>query len=117
MPSNIGITNRRITESPIAIFDFETTGLTPGVDRIVEASVVRVEPGKKPNLVLDTLVNPMRPVAATEIHGITDEDVKKAPTFSEIAEELVAALSDSAAAAYNVYFDIKFLSYELSQVS
>ena len=67
-----GIKDRRIAETPVAIIDFETTGLTAGFDRVIEVSVVRVDPGEQPRLVFDTLVNPHRPVAATEIHGITD---------------------------------------------
>jgi DNA polymerase III epsilon subunit-like protein len=55
-------------------------------------------------------------VAATEIHGITDDDVTNAPKFRDIAGEILAALSDCVVAAYNIYFDIKFLSYELGQV-
>jgi len=35
-------------------------------------------------MVLDTLLNPQRPVAATEIHGITDRDVADAPAFAAI---------------------------------
>ena len=65
--------------------DIETTGLYPGGDRIVELAVVRIEPNEAPRLVLDTLVNPKRRVAATEIHGITDADVADAPPFEEIA--------------------------------
>jgi DNA polymerase III epsilon subunit-like protein len=87
MASTSGIVDRCIHESPIAVVDFETTGLTPGFDRVIEVSVVRLDPGKEARLVLDTLVNPMRPVAATEIHGITDADVAKAPRFHEIAGE------------------------------
>jgi DNA polymerase-3 subunit epsilon len=75
MGGNTGILTRNISESPIAVFDFETTGLTPGVDRVVEISVARIDPGEEPRLVLDTLVNPMRRMGATEIHGITDADV------------------------------------------
>ena len=112
-----GIGSKCINDSPIAVVDFETTGLTPGVDRVVEVSVVRLNPGEVPQLVLDSLVNPTRPVAATEIHGITDADVVDAPTFKEIAGDLIAALSDCVVAAYNVYFDIKFLAYELGQVA
>lgn len=48
MESHSGILTRNISESPIAIIDFETTGLTPGVDRVVEISVVRVDPGDEP---------------------------------------------------------------------
>lgn len=108
-----GISARRISDTPIAIVDLETTGLTPGYDRVVEVAVVRVEPSETPKLVLDTLVNPVRRVAATEIHGITDSDVAGAPRFAEIAGELVGVLQGCVIAAYNVYFDINFLESEL----
>ncbi len=78
--------------------------------------VERGDPGKEPRVVLDTLVNPMRPMAATEIHGITDADVANAPRFSDIAGELIGALSSRVLAAYNVYFDMKFLSFELQNL-
>jgi DNA polymerase-3 subunit epsilon len=111
-----GIANRLVTETPIAVFDFETTGLIPGLDRVVEVSVMRKEPGAEATLVLDTLVNPQRSVAATEIHGITDDDVVDAPTFEEIAGDVLRALSGCVAAAYNVYFDMRFLDDELQRV-
>ena len=115
MVVSTGITERCIHDTPIAIVDFETTGLTAGFDRVIEVSVVRLDPGEEPHLVLDTLVNPLRPVAATEIHGITDADVAKAPRFQDIAGDLLDVLSDCPVAAYNVYFDIKFLTFELEQ--
>lgn len=110
-----GIADRLVFETPIAVLDFETTGLNPGSDRVVEVSVVRMEPGGAPELALDTLVNPRRPVAATEIHGITDEDVVDAPEFGEIAEDVVNAVSGCVLAAYNVYFDMRFLDYEFNR--
>jgi DNA polymerase-3 subunit epsilon len=108
-----GINENLISETPIAIIDFETTGLTAGYDRVVEVSVVRIDPGQKPRLAFDTLVNPRRPMAATEVHGISDADVEKAPTFSDIAGELVASTAGCVVAAYNVYFDVQFLDFEL----
>lgn len=110
-----GIKKYKIHETPIAVVDFETTGLTPGLDRVVEISVYKLEPGKSPYLTFDTLVNPLRPMTATEIHGITDKDVKKAPTFSDIVGDFIDSLSGCVFASYNVYFDIKFLDYELKQ--
>jgi DNA polymerase-3 subunit epsilon len=110
-----GITDHVVAETPISIIDFETTGLTPGADRVVEVSVVRLEPGSPPRIAFDTLVNPSRRVAATEIHGITDDDVADAPIFEDVAGDLVRALADSVVAAYNVYFDIRFLEYELQR--
>ena len=108
-----GVAQRSIHEVPVAVLDFETTGLTPGIDRVVEVSVVRVDPGQEPRLVFDTLVHPRRPVAATDIHGITDADVQDAPFFEDIAGALLASLQGCVVASYNIYFDIKFLRYEL----
>ncbi len=110
-----GLHSRRIADTPFAVIDFETTGLTPGIDRVIEVSVVRVDPGQEPRFVLDTLVNPNRPVAATEIHGITDADVADAPEFLDIAGDFVDAIAGCVVAAYNVYFDIRFLEFELGQ--
>ena len=84
-----GIANLPIDETPIAVVDLETTGLYPGCDRIVEISVVRLQPGRPAELVLDTLVNPRRRVRATEIHGITDADVEDAPEFDELVGDVM----------------------------
>ncbi|GHV09698.1 hypothetical protein AGMMS50229_20270 [Campylobacterota bacterium] len=109
------IYNKRINETPISFIDFETTGLVKGYDRVIEVSVVRLEPGKEPTLVYDTLVNPNRRVSATDIHGITDDDVADAPDFREIAGDLVNAIKGSVVSSYNVYFDMPFLEHELSR--
>lgn len=111
--SDEGILGKVISETPIAVLDFETTGLSPGGDRVVEVSVVRKNPGEEARLVFDTLVNPERRVGATQIHGIRDEDVVGAPTFAEIAGDLVEVLEGCVLSAYNVYFDMRFLAYEL----
>lgn len=104
-----------IADTPVAVLDFETTGMRPGSDRVVEVAVARIDPGCEPRLVLDTLVNPRRPMACTEIHGITNADVADAPEFADIVPALLAALDGCAMAAYNVYFDLKFLEYELNR--
>lgn len=111
-----GISHRGFSQTPVSIVDIETTGLSPGGDRILELAVVRIEPGGAPELVFETLVNPRRRVSATEIHGITDEDVADAPAFEDVAGNLMTALGDSVVAAYNVYFDAKFIQHELSRV-
>ena len=113
MAVSCGIFDELVQRTPVAVVDFETTGLTAGPDRVIEVSVVRIEPGHEPQVVLDTLVCPNRPVAATEIHGITDADVADAPVFADIAGDLVRAMSGCVIGAYNVYFDIRFLRYEL----
>ena len=114
--SRCGILERRIASTPIAILDFETTGLTPGIDRVVEASVVRIDPGGEPRLVFDTLINPNRRMSATDIHGITEEDVADAPRFEDVAADFLEAVSGCVVAAYNVYFDIRFFSFEFGRL-
>ncbi|MBX7106140.1 MAG: 3'-5' exonuclease [Gemmataceae bacterium] len=110
------ILNQLIDELPIAVIDFETTGLYAGPDRIVEAAVVRIEPGEEPTLAFDSLIRPGRPVGATFIHGITEADVADAPTFDDVAGEFVRALSGCVVAAYNASFDMSFLRAELATV-
>jgi DNA polymerase III epsilon subunit-like protein len=114
MDTRTGIADRKISETPLAIVDLETTGLYAGGDRIVEIAVVRVEPSKAPTLELETLVNPRRAVSATEIHGITDADVADAPTFEELAGNVVSAIAGTVFSSYNVYFDARFVQAELS---
>ncbi len=111
-----GIYDLPIDDTPIAILDFETTGTRPGRDRVIEVSVVRVEPDGSSSLVLDSLINPNRRVSATEIHGITDDDVADAPRFSDVAGSLLNAISGCVLAAYNVYFDLRFLEDELERI-
>jgi DNA polymerase III epsilon subunit-like protein len=111
-----GLLARAIADVPVAVLDFETTGMFAGHDRVVEVSVVRIEPGRAPELVLDTLVNPGRPMGATFVHGIHDRDVVDAPRFETIAEHLVRAIAGCVLAAYNVSFDLRFLEAELRQL-
>jgi DNA polymerase-3 subunit epsilon len=108
-----GILDHAVAETPLAVLDFETTGLNAGGDRVIEVAVVRLERGREPHLALNTLVNPRRPVAATHIHGIRDRDVIDAPTFREISVDLVRALEGCVLAAYNAYFDMRFLDWEM----
>ena len=107
-----GLFHRTIADTPVAVLDFETTGLYPWTDRVVEVCVVRINPGESPRLVLDTLVNPNRPMGATHVHGITAAAVSDAPPFAEIAGRLAHALAGCVVAAYNSSFDVGFLDAE-----
>ncbi len=74
---------------PIIFFDLETTGVDTSKDRIVEISLVKVMPDGE-EIVKTRRINPEMhiPAEATEIHHITDEDVKDCPTFRQIAKSL-----------------------------
>jgi DNA polymerase-3 subunit epsilon len=102
-------------KNPIVFFDLETTGINVASDRIVEISYLKVFPnGNEESKTLR--VNPTIPIPAkvTEIHGITDEDVKNEPTFNEIAKTIVKAIEGCDIAGYNSNkFDIPLLAEEL----
>ncbi len=64
-------------DRPLAVFDIEATGLSPRTDRIIELSIIRIEPiGRESTCTW--LLNPCVPIPieSTAIHGITDEDVR-----------------------------------------
>jgi len=99
---------------PIAFFDLETTGIKVATDRIVEISLVKILPSGKQE-VYTKRVNPGMPIPprSTEIHGITDEDVKDAPRFEEIAKEVSNFIGNADLAGYNSNkFDIPLLVEE-----
>jgi DNA polymerase III subunit epsilon len=100
---------------PLAFFDLETTGVNVAEDRIVEISVIKLHPSGKEE-VYTRLVNPGVPIPAeaSAVHGITDDKVADAPTFKQLAPELVAFLKDSDLAGFNcLKFDVPLLMEEL----
>lgn len=113
----MSVLDRRIEETPVAVLDFETTGLSPKTGaRVIEVGVVRVEPEDRPAIMLNTLIDPQGPVYATRIHGITDDDVVGAPLFAELAADFGAALENALIVAFNASFDIAFLDGELKRM-
>ena len=101
-------------KNPIVFFDLETTGIEPGKDRIVEISTVKVMPDGTRE-VKTWRINPEMPIPAeaTAIHGITNEDVKDAPKFREIARTLAGYMEGADLAGYNaIKFDMPLLAEE-----
>lgn len=91
-----------ILSRPIAFLDLETTGINFTTDRIIEMAIVKILPDGTQQI-KRRLVNPQMPIPAssTEIHGITDEMVKDAPAFKQIANETRQFLENCDLAGYN----------------
>ncbi|MBO4487894.1 MAG: 3'-5' exonuclease [Bacteroidaceae bacterium] len=100
---------------PLVIFDLETTGTSITHDRIVEISYILVEPNGNEHA--ETLrINPGMPIPkeATEVHGITDEDVKDCPQFKDVAQELANRFKGCDYAGFNSnHFDLPLLVEEM----
>lgn len=112
----MGIADRRIDETPFLVLDVETTGLDVTHERVVELCAALVAPGEAPRVLIDTLVRPERAMAATAIHGITEDDVRDAPRFAELADAVAALLAGRVVAGHNVGFDLRFLQMEFERL-
>lgn len=101
-------------KNPIVFFDLETTGINIAADRIVEIAYLKVDLNGNETTKTQR-INPEMPIPenVTAIHGISNEDVKDAPTFNEIARSLAKEIEGCDLAGYNsVRFDIPLLAEE-----
>ncbi len=101
-------------KKPIVFFDLETTGLDIATDRIIELCYLKVEPNGNEEAKAMRL-NPERHISetATQVNGISDEDVKDCPTFKQIAATLAKTLEGCDLAGFNSNkFDIPVLAEE-----
>lgn len=96
-----------------AVVDVETTGLHPGQHhRVIELAIVRLD---EDGTVADewcSLINPQRDLGAQHIHGITAAEIRRAPTFSDLAGDIATQLAGRVVVAHNLSFDIRFLQAE-----
>lgn len=101
-------------QKPIAFIDLETTGTNLGTDRIVEIAIVKIgRDGSKQTK--RKLINPEMPIpaGASDVHGITDEMVREAPAFRQVANEFKQFLDNCDLGGYNSNrFDIPLLVEE-----
>lgn len=107
-----------VLHRPLAFFDLETTGITIGADRIVEISILKVQPdgGRQ---VYTRRMNPEIPIPdfASKVHGIYDKDVEHEPTFRQLAPEIASFIGHADLAGYNSNkFDVPMLVNEFLRV-
>ncbi len=99
-----------VMDDPRVIYlDTETTGFGPRAE-IVDIAVVSAAG----QVVLESLVQPTRriPADATAIHGITNADVKDAPAWCDLYEELLRVLAGRRVIVYNVIFDRQMVNQQ-----
>ena len=101
-------------KKPLAFIDIEATGSNVAIDRIVEIAIIKTLPDGNRS-VKRKIINPQIaiPQAIVDIHGITNEMVKDAPTFKQLAQEIKQSLDGCDIACYNAYrLDIPLLIEE-----
>ena len=98
------------------VVDVETTG---GAQirghRITEIAIVRVDANGKKTHEYATLINPGRsiPYPITKLTNISDEMVRRAPYFEDVAHEIRQLLEGRVFVAHNAAFDWGFVHGEL----
>ena len=100
-----------------AIIDIETTGGSPGKDKITEIAIYVFDGDKIVNEFV-SLINPERdiPYYITQLTGITNEMVADAPCFFEVAKDIIEITKDTMFVAHNVGFDYGFVKKEFQDL-
>lgn len=104
-------------ERPFVIFDLETTGADRLIDRVVEIAALRLTCPDRVET-YERRINPGTriPSESTAVHGITDEDVKDAPGFADLAGEIASFFEGADLGGYNIRsFDIPVLVREFER--
>lgn len=107
----------RLGQTPLAVCDVESSGLSPSEDRIVEVAVIQLDPNGEIESTWSSRVNPRRDPGPTFAHGLTAEMLKDAPVFADIAADLTQRLEGRILAAHNVNFDASFLRHEYQRTN
>jgi DNA polymerase-3 subunit epsilon len=101
-------------KNPLIFLDIESTGINIASDRIIEIALLKIHPdGSEEEKAFR--INPGIPIPekVIMIHGITDEDVKDAPVFKEVARTLAKFMEGCDLAGFNSNrFDIPILAEE-----
>lgn len=99
-----------------AVVDIETTGTDPKTDRIIQFGCVLIEEGKIVTH-FSTDINPDQsiPPQIQTLTGITNQRVRRAPYFEDVAQTITNLLKNTVFVAHNIHFDYPFLSNELER--
>jgi DNA polymerase III subunit epsilon len=105
-----------VLERPTVFVDIETTGLNYVRGRVIEVAAIRIEGGQVVRE-FNQLIDPETelPAFTTSLTGIRSSDLRSAPTFSQIADELYDILDGAVFVAHNVRFDYSFLKQEFKR--
>lgn len=109
--------SRLLRELEFVVVDVEATGAKTPPNRLIELGAYRIRGGRIVDKFL-SLVNPEIPIPrfVASLTGISNEMVRRAPVFAELAPQLLDFVSDSVLVAHNAPFDTSFLNHEISRV-
>jgi DNA polymerase III epsilon subunit family exonuclease len=108
--------SKKLEEATFSVVDLETTGSVIGVDEIIEIGLIQVKGGEVVGR-FESLVWTDRPIPpwVARLTGINNDDLEGAPTFSDLAENLVGLLDGNVFVAHDIRFDLPFLRWEFAR--
>jgi len=101
------------------VLDTETTGLEPAEGhRIIELAGLELSGRRPTGRHFHRYVNPQRAIdlAATQVHGLTAEDLADKPRFEDVADEFLEFVNGAELLIHNAPFDVAFIDAELARV-
>jgi DNA polymerase III epsilon subunit-like protein len=109
--------SRLLKDLDFVVVDVEATGAKTPPNRLIELGAYRIRGGRIVDKFL-SLVNPEIPIPrfVASLTGISNEMVKRAPVFADVAPQWLDFVSDSVLVAHNAPFDTSFLNHEISRV-
>lgn len=109
--------SRLLKELDFVVVDVEATGAKTPPNRLIELGAYRIRAGRIVDKFL-SLVNPEIPIPrfVMALTGISNEMVRAAPVFAEVAPRWLDFVNDSVLVAHNAPFDTSFLNHEISRV-
>ena len=111
------IYSRLLRDLEFVVVDVEATGAKTPPNRLIELGAYKIRQGSIVEK-FHSLVNPEIPIPrfVASLTGISNEMVKRAPVFAEVAPRWLDFVSDSVLVAHNAPFDTSFLNHEISRV-
>jgi DNA polymerase III epsilon subunit family exonuclease len=108
---------RLLKELDFVVVDVEATGAKTPPNRLIELGAYRIRAGRIVDKFL-SLVNPEIPIPrfVASLTGISNDMVREAPVFADVAPKWLDFVSDSVLVAHNAPFDTSFLNHEISRV-
>lgn len=100
-----------------AVLDIEATGGKAGTEKIIDISIYQFD-GQKVTDQFGSMVNPQRGIDdyVQKLTGITDNMVRRAPKFYELAKRVIEITQDCIIVGHGVHFDYRMLKQEFKEL-
>jgi DNA polymerase-3 subunit epsilon len=101
------------------VLDTETTGLEPAEGhRVIEVACLELHGRRATGRHFHRYMNPERAIdiGASQVHGMTAEDLADKPKFADIVDELLEFVNGAELLIHNAAFDVAFLNAELAML-